>query len=98
AATPTLMIVEAVEPVPWTKPADLPYGDGRPVPELGGQFEDGSYVAVADGSIRFLSRRIAPETLRALITPRRRAGGSPWTALAQRRLRPGRRPSRLLVV
>jgi hypothetical protein len=72
AATPTLMIVEAVEPVPWTKPEDLPYGDGKPLPELGGQFEDGSYVAVADGSVRFLSRRIAPETLRALITQRRR--------------------------
>ena len=72
AATPTLMIVEAVEPVPWTKPEDLPYGDERPLPELGRQFEDGSYVAVADGSVRFLSRRIAPETLRALITQRRR--------------------------
>jgi hypothetical protein len=72
AAAPTLMIVEAAEPVPWTKPEDLPYADGKPLPKLGGQFEDGAYVACADGSARFLSRRVAPETLRALITQRRR--------------------------
>jgi hypothetical protein len=72
AKSPTLMIVEAVKPVPWTKPEDLPYAEGSAVPELGGQFKDGSYVAVADGSVRFLSRTIAPETLRALITQRRR--------------------------
>jgi len=72
AAVPTLMIVEAAEPVPWTKPEDLPYDDGKPLPKLGGHFEDGAYVACADGSARFLSRRVAPETLRALITQRRR--------------------------
>ena len=72
AVSPTLMIVEAAEPVPWTKPEDLPYGDGRPLPKLGGQFEDGFYVGFADGSVRFLSRKIAPERLRALITQRRR--------------------------
>ena len=30
-ARPTLMIVEAAEPVPWTKPEDLPYDDGKPL-------------------------------------------------------------------
>ncbi len=67
-ASPTLMIVEAAEPVPWTKPEDLPYDKGKPLPKLGGQFEDGSYVALADGSARFLSGEVAPETLHALIT------------------------------
>ena len=66
------MIVEAAEPVPWTKPEDLPYDDGKPLPRLGGPFEDGSYVAFADGSVRFLSREHSPDTLRALITQRRR--------------------------
>jgi hypothetical protein len=61
------MVVEAAEPVPWTKPEDLPYDQGKPLPRLGGQFEDGFYVAFADGSARFLSRKIARETLRALI-------------------------------
>jgi hypothetical protein len=28
-------IVEAAEPVPWTKPDDLPYANDRPVPRLG---------------------------------------------------------------
>ncbi len=63
----TLMVVEAAEPVPWTKPEDLAYGKEQPLPKLGGQFEDGFYVAFADGSARFLSRKVAPETIRALI-------------------------------
>lgn len=63
----TLMVVEAAEPVPWTKPEDLSFDEGKPLPKLGGQFEDGFYVAFADGSARFLSRKVAPETLRALI-------------------------------
>jgi hypothetical protein len=63
----TLMVVEAAHPVPWTKPEDLTYDKGEPLPKLGGQFQDGFYVAFADGSARFLSRKIAPETLRALI-------------------------------
>jgi hypothetical protein len=63
----TVMVVEAAEPVPWTKPEDVPYDMTMPVPKLGGQFEDGFYVAFADGSARFLSRKVAPDTLRALI-------------------------------
>jgi Protein of unknown function (DUF1559) len=71
AKNPTLMVVEAAHPVAWTKPEDVPYSDAGPLPELGGQFEDGFYVGFADGSVRFLSRRIAPEGLRGLITRRR---------------------------
>jgi len=76
AIRPTLMIVEAAHPVPWTKPEDVAYDEAKPLPKLGGQFEDGAYVGFADGSARFLSRRIAAETLRALITQRRRQGDS----------------------
>jgi hypothetical protein len=64
----TLMVAEAAEPVPWTKPEDLPYDKDQPLPKLGGQFADGFYVAFADGSARFLSRKVASETLRVLIT------------------------------
>jgi Protein of unknown function (DUF1559) len=67
AIRPTLMIVEAAHPVPWTKPEDVPYDEAKPLPKLGGQFEDGFYVGCADGSARFVSRKIAPERLRALI-------------------------------
>jgi hypothetical protein len=75
-ARPALMIVEAAEPVPWTKPEDLPYDDGKPLPKLGGPFEDGFYESFADGSVRFLSREQSPESLRALITQRRRQADS----------------------
>jgi Protein of unknown function (DUF1559) len=70
-AKPTLMIVEAAEAVPWTKPQDLAYDDEKPSLRLGGPLDDGSYVALADGSVRFLSKEHSPETLRALITHRR---------------------------
>lgn len=72
----TLMVVEAAEPVPWTKPADIVYSPSRPLPRLGGQFADGFYVAFADGSARFLSHKVAPATLRALIE---RGDGEPVT-------------------
>jgi hypothetical protein len=71
-ARPALMIVEAAESVPWTKPEDLAYDDGKPLLKLGGPFDGGSYATFADGSVRFLSREHSPETLRALITRRRR--------------------------
>ena len=66
-ASPTLMIVEAADPVPWTRPEDLPYDEGKPSPRLAGQFEGGSYAVFADGGPRFLSKEVTPEALRALI-------------------------------
>ncbi len=82
----TLMIVEAARPVPWTKPEDLPYDKRKPLPKLGGQFEDGFYAAFADGSARFISNKVAAETLRTLIT---RGTGE---AIAFDKLGPWRRP------
>ena len=63
----TLMVVEAAEPVPWTKPEDVSYDRDAPLPKLGGQFDDGFYFAFGDGSARFLGRKVAPGTLHALI-------------------------------
>jgi hypothetical protein len=65
---PTLMVVEAAYPVPWTKPEDVPYDKGGPLPRLGGQFDDGIYAAFADGSVRFIGRGIAAERIRASVT------------------------------
>jgi hypothetical protein len=70
-ARPALMIVEAADPVPWTKPEDLAYDDANPLPNLGGPFDNGSYATFGDGSVRFLNRELSPETLRAIITQRR---------------------------
>jgi hypothetical protein len=70
-ARPALLIVEAAESVPWTKPEDLTYDDASPSLKLGGPLVDGSYATFADGSVRFLNKACSPETLRALIKHRR---------------------------
>lgn len=64
----TIAIVEAAEAVPWTKPADLPYDDKKPVPKLGGLFDDGFHAALADGSVRFFTPKLTQRTLRLAIT------------------------------
>ena len=64
----TMMVVEASTPVPWTKPEDIPYDPEKPLPELGGLFEDGFHFVFADGSAFFLSRKIDSKIVRALIT------------------------------
>jgi RNA polymerase sigma factor (sigma-70 family) len=64
----TLLVVEAADPVPWTKPADLPYDPAKPLPRLGGHFPEGFNAAFCDGSVRFLSKTIEDVLLRALIT------------------------------
>ena len=45
-----MVIVEAADPVPWTKPADVVYDPQRPLPKLGGLFRDRIQVALMDGS------------------------------------------------
>jgi len=68
----TIMIVEAEEPVLWTKPADLVYDPEKPLPKFGGLFKDGFHVAFADGTVRFIKKDTDEKLIRALIT---RAGG-----------------------
>jgi hypothetical protein len=86
-ASKTLLIVEAAEPVLWSKPADLKYNPNGPIPALGGLFtkptfflgyesgrKPGFTAAFADGSTRFINLDTDEKTLRALIT---RNGGEP---------------------
>ena len=69
----TVMIVEAAEAVPWTKPADLPFdAKKKELPKLGGQFPDGFFMALCDGSTLWVHRRYDARILRAMIT---RSGG-----------------------
>jgi hypothetical protein len=76
----TLLVVEAGEPVPWTKPEDLAYDPGGRLPGLRCLFRDGFRAALGDGSVRWLLKRdLGEATLRALIT--RNGGddpGSDW--------------------
>ncbi len=64
----TIMVVEAAKPVPWTKPEDLPFDPKKPLPELGGLSKDGFFAAIVDGSALFISKKVKPQVLRALIT------------------------------
>lgn len=64
----TLLIVEAAELVPWTKPADLPFNPKRPLPALGWYPWQGFHAAMADGSARSIRRQLSETTLRAAIT------------------------------
>ena len=63
----TLLIVEAGEPVPWTKPADLFHDAKKPLPKLGGQFKDRIHFALADGSVMVGRRDFREKTMRAFI-------------------------------
>jgi Protein of unknown function (DUF1559) len=75
----TILIVEAGEAVPWTKPEDLPYERDRPLPTLGGLFKETIRAALADGSIHSFTRDTSEKTIRAAIT--RNGGdslGSDW--------------------
>jgi hypothetical protein len=64
----TILIIEAKDAVPWTKPADLPFDVKKPLPKLGGLFKDGFHAALADGSVRYIDRSITENTLRSAIT------------------------------
>lgn len=64
----TILIVEAGNPVPWTKPEDLHYADDEPLPELGGLFPNVFHAAFADGSIHTLTRNYDEKQLRNAVT------------------------------
>jgi hypothetical protein len=75
----TILIVEAGDPVPWTKPADLHWDPNGPLPKLGGTRTGGFNAALADGSVRFVQKSTSERTIRAAITAN--AGdvlGSDW--------------------
>ena len=64
----TALVVEAADPVEWTKPDDLVYVAGGPLPKLGGISPDGYMIAIADGSVRWFKGGASEQTLRALCT------------------------------
>ncbi len=64
----TIMLVEANEPVPWTKPSDLTYAPDNPHSGLGKVRAGGFLAGFADGSVRFVSSSVKPASLKALFT------------------------------
>ena len=67
-ASRTITIVEAKRPVPWTKPDDLQWTPGGPLPRLASPHVGGAYALFADGSVRFLKATIVPTTLLSILT------------------------------
>ena len=65
----TILVVEAGEAVPWTKPADLPYDAKKPLPRLGGILKDGFQFVTADGGLHFARPDQDEQLLRAAVTP-----------------------------
>jgi hypothetical protein len=68
----TFAVVEAADPVPWTKPADLVYDSKGPFPRLGGASSASFNVLFFDGSTRRVRKTANEQLLRAYVTP---AGG-----------------------
>lgn len=67
-ATWTLLIVEAAEPVIWTKPDELRYDPNGPLPGFGGP-QRGDFLGLfADAHVQNLSPKLGEKTLRAYIT------------------------------
>jgi hypothetical protein len=64
----TILIVEASEAVPWTKPDDLPYAVDRPLPRLGMVSKDYFTAAFGDARVHHIGRKASEKKLRALIT------------------------------
>jgi hypothetical protein len=64
----TIAIIEAGQAVPWTKPVDLPYDAKKPLPKLGGLFDDGINAAFADGSAHWLRKDFDAAMMRIVIT------------------------------
>ncbi len=65
----TGMVFEAGDPVIWTKPADLPFDEKKPLPKLGGMFDGEFHVAMCDGSVRLLKKNPDEQQLKYLIMP-----------------------------
>jgi hypothetical protein len=64
----TIMLVEAMRDIPWTKPEDITVDTDKPLPKIGGWTAGGFIATFADGSVRVISENIDEALLRALFT------------------------------
>jgi hypothetical protein len=64
----TIMVVEAGEAVPWTKPDELNYDPKKKLPKLGGLCKDGFHALFADGAVYYLKKKIDAAVLHLYIT------------------------------
>jgi hypothetical protein len=64
----TLMVTEAAEAVPWSKPADMTYDPQQPLPKLGCLFGGDFHILWCDGSVSYVRKGFDEATLRLTIT------------------------------
>ena len=64
----TVLLALGGPAVLWTKPDDIIYGPGIPLPNLYNVLAHGFYVAMGDASVRLVRRGVSEETIRAAIT------------------------------
>jgi len=64
----TAVVVEASASSEWTRPEELPFAEGKALPGLGGVVGGGFHVLLADGTVRYILKKVDERTLRALIT------------------------------
>lgn len=66
----TALVVEAGDPVIWTKPGDLPFlGTKAPLPKLGGLFDGDFYILLCDGSVMRFKKNYDPDEMKKVIMP-----------------------------
>jgi hypothetical protein len=77
----TVLVIDAGEAVPWSKPADLTYDPNGPLPRFSAEFskprlivcyeigrDPAFHACFADGSLRFIRSTADETTIRAIIT------------------------------
>jgi hypothetical protein len=77
----TILVIEAGQPVLWTKPEDLSYAAHRPLPKVGGVFTSEFNFATADATVVTLGKSESEEFVRQFVT---RRGAEPLSDLEKR--------------
>lgn len=72
----TLLVAEAADPVPWSKPEDLTLTTPESTVGMGSKHPGGFNASMADGSVRFFKNSMSPRLLKGLAT---RNGGETVT-------------------
>ena len=66
-AAQTILVVEAADPVPWTKPEDRPYAPDGPLAKVGGLVGNGFHAMFADATVRWMEGAQQESALRTLV-------------------------------
>ena len=65
----TALVVEADDPVVWTKPLDLTFIPKAPLPKLGGPFNGPFHVLFGDGSVQLFKKDFDVNEMKNVIMP-----------------------------